>query len=85
MPLLKRAPKKKRGPKISPDEEVRRWNVQHPIGTPVTVEMDSGELRTTMTRDVASVLSGHTAVIFVVGISGCYLLSRVKAIPPEGK
>lgn len=59
--------------------QVAKWNEQHPAGTEVTVEMDSGEIRATRTRSEASMLSGHTAVIFLDGISGCYLLSRVRA------
>lgn len=66
---------------------VEEWNEHHPIGTEVSVEMDSGEIRATKTRSEAQMLgaepsrndSGHTAVIFLEGISGCYLLSRVRA------
>jgi len=66
---------------------VKNWNESHPIGTEVSVEMDSGELRETKTRSAAQMLGaepsrgdlGHTAVIFLEGISGCYLLSRVRA------
>ena len=54
-----------------------RWNAANPVGAPVNVEMDSGEIRKTVTRAPASILSGHTAVIWLEGISGCYLLSRV--------
>jgi hypothetical protein len=55
------------------------WNLKHPVGCDVTVEMDSGEILATKTRSVAQMLSGHTAVIYLDGISGCYLLSRVRA------
>ena len=63
------------------------WNLKYPIGTPVTVEMDSGEIRATTTRSVAWMLGaepsrkdpGHSAVVLMDGISGCYLLSRVRA------
>jgi hypothetical protein len=58
------------------------WNLKHPIGCDVTVEMDSGEIRATRTRSMAQMLSGHTAVIFLEGIAGCYLLSRVR---PKGE
>jgi len=66
---------------------VEKWNEGHPIGTEVSVEMDTGELRATKTRSKAQMLGvepsrndpGHTAVIFLEGISGCYLLSRVRA------
>ncbi len=62
---------------------VEKWNQQHPIGTPVTVRMDSGELRETATRSMAQML-GQSAVIWVDGIAGCYALERVavrKAVP----
>lgn len=62
---------------------VDRWNRAHPVGTRVTVRKDSGEVVETVTRTEASVLSGHTAVIWLEGISGCYLLDRVTAIASE--
>lgn len=58
------------------------WNAKYPVGRAVMVEKDDGSIYTTRTRSRASVLSGHTAVIFVDGISGCYLLDRVKAVNP---
>lgn len=54
------------------------WNSAHPVGTAVIVTRDMGEEQPTKTRSTAYVLSGHTAVIFVDGISGCYLLERVR-------
>jgi hypothetical protein len=68
---------------------VAQWNALVPIGSPVSVEMDSGEIRATTTRSNAQMLGaepsrgypGHTAVIFLEGITGCYNLSRVR---PEG-
>lgn len=53
------------------------WNAFYPPGTDVIVRMDSGELRPTKTRSRAEVLSGHTPVIWLEGISGAYLLDRV--------
>jgi hypothetical protein len=58
------------------------WNDSNPIGTSVVVRMDSEENRETVTRSVAQVLSGHTAVIWLGGISGCYALGRVEAKKP---
>lgn len=55
------------------------WNDKHPVGAKVTVQMDSGEIRETVTRSAAEALSGHSAVIWLAGISGCYLLDRVKS------
>jgi hypothetical protein len=53
------------------------WNAKHPVGTKVTVRLDSGETRETATRSAAEVLSSHSAVIWLEGITGCYLLDRV--------
>ncbi len=72
----------RRPKRLSPREmelECENWNLKHPIGTEVTVELDSGEMRATATTSAAQMMSGHTAVIFLHGISGCYLLSRVRA------
>jgi hypothetical protein len=68
---------------------VAQWNALFPVGTPVTVEMDSQETRITTTRSPAQMLGaepsrndpGHTAVIWLDGIEGCYALSRVR---PKG-
>jgi hypothetical protein len=60
---------------------VSDWNDRYPVGTPVTVEKDSGEIVATKTRSSAWMLSGHTAVVMLEGISGGYLLSRVR---PKG-
>lgn len=57
--------------------QVEKWNAKYPVGSVVIVRMDGGELRETKTRSAAEVLSGHSAVIWLDGISGCYLLDRV--------
>lgn len=59
-------------------EACRKWNELHPIGTPVTVELDSGEIRATKTLDPAMML-GPTAVIGLEGIARYCLLSKVRA------
>lgn len=64
------------------EAEVARWNDAHPIGTAVNVRRDCGDTMATRTRSLAWVLSGHTAVIMVDGISGCYALRRVTASAP---
>ncbi len=56
------------------------FNASAPIGTEVLVKKDSGENVITKTRSEAQVLSGHTAVIWLEGISGCYLLDRVSKV-----
>jgi hypothetical protein len=49
-----------------------------PIGTAVTVEKDDGTEVQTKTRSKAWMLAGHTAVVMVEGITGCYALERIK-------
>jgi hypothetical protein len=67
----------------------RQWNALYPVGTPVTVELDSGEIASTTTRSDAQMLGadlvrndpGHTVVIWLEGFPTCYALSRVR---PKG-
>ena len=54
-----------------------KFNAAHQVGAAVSVELDGGEARETITVSEAQVLSGHSAVIWLKGISGCYLLERV--------
>ncbi len=60
--------------------EVENWNLKHGIGVAVRVTKDNGTIVKTVTTSRAYLLSGHTPVVMVEGISGCYLLSRVKPI-----
>lgn len=53
------------------------FNKLYPIGQVVAVRKDGGAGITTTTRSEAQVFSGHSAVIWLDGISGCYLLDRV--------
>ena len=57
-----------------------KFNAAHQVGAAVSVELDGGEVRETITVSEAQVLSGHTAVIWLDGISGCYDLERVTAL-----
>ena len=58
-----------------------QFNQMHPVGTSVTVQLDgSDEPFKTVTRSTAQVLSGHTAVIWLENVTGCYLLERVTPI-----
>lgn len=59
------------------------FNADNAIGSTVRVKKDNGEIVETTTRSRAEVLSGHSAVIWLDGISGCYLLDRVR--PVEGR
>jgi alpha-ketoglutarate-dependent taurine dioxygenase len=54
-----------------------KFNATHQVGAAVTVQLDGGEIRETVTTSEAQVLSGHSAVIWLKGVSGCYLLNRV--------
>lgn len=56
------------------------FNAETPVGSEVLVRKDSGEKVLTVTKSAALVLSGHTPVIFLEGISGCYLLDRVSKV-----
>ncbi|WP_217446575.1 hypothetical protein [Myxococcus sp. CA040A] len=61
------------------EKAVAAW--KHPIGTPVVVKRDNGQELTTKTRSGAELLGGHSAVIWLDGISGCYALERVSLAP----
>ena len=60
------------------------FNARCPVGGAVTVRLDSGEVRPTVTRSKAQILSGHTPVIWLEGITGCYLLDRVTPDAAQG-
>lgn len=62
------------------ERQVDDWNAHHQLGTEVIVRRDSGQEVQTKTRSQAWVLSGHSAVIMVDGISGCYSLDRVRPV-----
>lgn len=59
------------------------WNHKYNIGQKVVVTMDDGTKFQTVTRSEAALLGGHTAVIWLEGIPGCYLLDRV--VPDTSK
>jgi hypothetical protein len=59
---------------------VAAWNRSHPVGTPVVRYKLIAPLREateTKTRSEAWVLSGHSAVVMVEGVSGCVVLESV--------
>jgi hypothetical protein len=56
------------------------WNRNNRVGQPVTVLRDSGAITKTVTRTTAFVDAAGQPVVFLRGISGYYLLDRVKAI-----
>ncbi|MBZ5761541.1 hypothetical protein LAV84_18505 [Rhizobium sp. VS19-DR104.2] len=71
------APSSRQNPQIAVDE----FNARYPVGVSVSVKLDNGETKETKTRDKAGVLGGHSAVIWLDGITGCYLLDRVTVRP----
>lgn len=64
-------------------KQVDDFNARWPVGQKVSVRKDAGDGVITTTRSAAEVLSGHSAVIWLDGISGCYLLVRVTPIAGE--
>lgn len=67
-------------PEIKRQEKlVREWNEKYPVGTPVIVTKDDETEIRTLTRSKATMLGGHTAVVWIEGITGCYDLERVRA------
>jgi hypothetical protein len=62
-------------------DECDRFNTQNKIGADVFVKLDGvDEPFRTRTRSEARILSGHSVVIWLENVSGCYLLDRVSAI-----
>jgi hypothetical protein len=55
------------------------WNAAHPVGTEVDRTDDHGNIHRTRTRSIAWVICDHASVM-VDGISGGYLLSRMKPV-----
>ena len=73
---------------------VERFNREHPIGTEVRYWpglrwRDDGETeveaKTGKTRSEASVLGGHTAVVWIEGHAECLALSHVEVVPVSDK
>ncbi|MGZ0231177.1 hypothetical protein [Streptomyces sp. CPS1] len=67
-----------------PVVEADAWNLAHPVGTPVVAypgfrpEDDRTATRiVTTTRSKATVLGGHTAVVWVHGHGACIALTHV--------
>lgn len=59
-------------------KRVTEWNAKHPPGTAVTVTLDDKSTKDTTTRSYAEMLGGHSAVIWLKGLTGSFLLSRVR-------
>ena len=73
MPAIKRPNVKKM------QAECDRFNADVNVGDEVFVKLDGVEEPfRTRTRSEAQILSGHSSVIWLHGVSGCYLLDRVR-------
>lgn len=59
------------------------WNNANPQGTEVLLKKDSGEEIRTKTRGDAYMCAAGYPVIFLEGVSGYYLLDRVRRAPSE--
>ncbi|PLY41681.1 hypothetical protein CSZ94_14320 [Janthinobacterium sp. ROICE36] len=60
-----------------------KFNAAHQVGAAVSVKLDGGEVRETVTTSEAQVMGGHSAVIWLDGVRGCYDLERVTALKAE--
>ena len=57
------------------------FNRRFPVGAAVLLRTDSGDVET-IVRNPAEILSGHTAVGWFEGVSGCYdIEGRVREVP----
>ena len=54
------------------------FNNKMKIGDKIKVEQDDGQVVEWTVKSPASILGGHTAVIWVEEKAGCYLLERVR-------
>lgn len=62
------------------EEQIHAWNVHVPVGTEVEYHpvIDRPEHQIHRTRSQASLLSDHTAVVFLEGKSGCVALDACR-------
>jgi hypothetical protein len=63
-------------------KKVDKFNGICDVGQDVKVKLDDGSIKETVTKSEAEVMSG-TAVVWLKGIRGSYLLERVKPVKPE--
>jgi hypothetical protein len=64
---------------------VDAFNAIHPVGTPVRYwkGVREGEGRISRTRTPAQMLSGHTAIVWLEGVSGGIALTHVEPLPAD--
>jgi hypothetical protein len=70
--------------KKSQEALVLKWR-DVPMGTEVVLTKDFGGEFRTRTGSPPKMLGGHTAVIWLEGVSGCYSLERVRLAPAVKK
>src|SRR5688572_23017360 len=60
------------------EKEAAKWNARYPVGTCVRYYPAKGspEFKEVVTTTPASVLGGHSAVVWVTGITGCVFLDN---------
>lgn len=70
--------RKKQDPQVAVDA----WNAKYPVGTEVEFQSykPDGPVDRYKTSTEAEVLSGHTAVVWLTGKSGCVCLDHCKAV-----
>jgi hypothetical protein len=62
--------------------ECDAFNAMCPVGGRVAVNTDkSDKPRITTTRTEAKIMAGHTAVVWMDGISGCWSLGHIEPVP----
>src|SRR3954447_13362305 len=72
-----------RAPRRWREQAVEEFNQRFPVGSEVMLKKDFElEPIRTKTRSEAFVLSGHSAVVFLEGVSGCYLITHVSEAMP---
>lgn len=59
--------------------KIEVFNEKHSVVSPVVVVKDAGEKIMATIKYPARVMGGHTAVVWLDGISGAYSLNRVIA------
>jgi hypothetical protein len=65
-------------------DQCDKFNALCPVGGRVRVQLDGvDEPFETVTISPAQILSGHTPVVWMKDVSGCYLLDRVTPISGE--
>ena len=62
---------------------VRNFNQCCPTGQKVKITNDDKSTFEAKTRTPAQLLSGHTAVVWLEDVAGCYALTRIETIPNE--